>query len=100
MNLVLHSTKDENLHFHGRFESSRIWPNSRECGYAALWAGLMSFLEPLEWAAAEYRMLLFITGGSANRSDKDVLDPEVIQAELARGGKWDWARCCACRRFI
>ena len=47
----------------------------------------MSFLEPREWpkAAAEYRRLLFITGRSANRSDKVALDPAVIKAELARG---------------
>ena len=68
----------------------------RFCGYAAALAGatalrrgLMSFLAPKEWAkaAAEYRMLLFVTGGSANRSDKRVLDPAVIRAELARGGE-------------
>ena len=47
----------------------------------------MSFLEPREWpkAAAEYRRLHFVTGRSANRSDKVVLDPAVIKAELARG---------------
>ena len=28
-----------------------------------------------------------MTGGSANRSDKCVLDPDVIKAELARGGE-------------
>ena len=51
--------------------------------------GLMSFLKPGDWskAAAEYRMLLFVTGGSANRSDKAGLDPETIKAELARGGE-------------
>ena len=68
----------------------------RFCGYAAALAGaaalrrgLLSFLAPKEWAkaAAEYRMLLFVTGGSANRSDKRVLDPAVIRAELARGGE-------------
>ena len=68
----------------------------RHCGYAAalvgaasIRRGLMSFLEPKEWvnAAAEYRMLLFVTGGSANRSDKRMLDPEAIKAELARGGE-------------
>ena len=32
-------------------------------------------------------MLLFVTGGSANRSDKVVLEPEAIRAELARGGE-------------
>ena len=58
-------------------------------GAEALRAGLMSFLEPQEWpkAAAEYRRLLFITGRSANRSDKVALDPAVIKAELARGGE-------------
>ena len=53
----------------------------RFCGYAAALVGskavrqgLMSFLEPKDWAkaAAEYRMLLFVTGGSANRSDKRI----------------------------
>ena len=68
----------------------------RFCGYAsalvgakAIRRGLMSFLEPQEWAkaAAEYRKLLFVTGGSANSSDKRTLDPAVIRAELARGGE-------------
>ena len=68
----------------------------RFCGYAAaltgstaIRQGLMSFLERTDWAqaAAEYRMLLFVTGGSANHSDKAVLDPEVIRAELKRGGQ-------------
>ena len=68
----------------------------RFCGYAAalvgaatIRKGLMSFLKQPNWtqAAAEYRTLLFVTGGSANRSDKQVLDPEVIKAELARGGE-------------
>ena len=68
----------------------------RFCGYAAalngaaaIRQGLMGFLQPKEWstAAAEYRMLLFVTGGSANCSDKAVLEPEVIKAELARGGE-------------
>ena len=31
--------------------------------------------------------LLFVTGGSANRSDKVVLDPALIKAELTRGGE-------------
>ena len=68
----------------------------RFCGYAAalvgaesIRRGLMSFLGQKDWAstAGEYRMLLFVTGGSANGSDKRVLDPEVIRAELARGGE-------------
>ncbi len=68
----------------------------RFCGYAAalngvaaLRQGLLSFLVEMNWAqgAAEYRMLLFVTGGSANRSDKVVLEPEAIRAELARGGE-------------
>ena len=68
----------------------------RFCGYAAalngvaaMRQGLLSFLVEKNWAkgAAEYRMLLFVTGGSANRSDKVVLDPEAIKAELARGGE-------------
>ena len=68
----------------------------RFCGYAAalvgasaIRQGLMSFLEPKEWvkAAAEYRRLLFVTACSANRSDKRVLDPAVIKAELERGGE-------------
>lgn len=32
-------------------------------------------------------MLLFVTGGSPNRSDKVLLDPQAIKTELARGGK-------------
>ena len=68
----------------------------RFCGYAAaltgattIRQGLMSFLEPADWgkAAAQYRMILFVTGGSANRSDKAVLDLQTIRAELARGGE-------------
>ena len=68
----------------------------RFCGYAAaltgattIRAGLMSFLEPADWgkAAAQYRMILFVAAGSANRSDKAVLDPQTIRAELARGGE-------------
>lgn len=67
----------------------------RFCGYAAAFTGaktirqgLMSFLEAEDWrkAAAKYRMVLFVTAGSANRSDKTVLDPRNIRAELARGG--------------
>ena len=72
-----------------------ILTDYRFCGYAAalvgasaIRKGLMSFLEPGEWAkaAAEYRRLLFVTGGSANRSDKRVLDPAAIKAVLERGG--------------
>ena len=68
----------------------------RFCGYAAalngvgaIREGLLSFLKEESWAkgAAEYRMLLFVTGGSANQSDKAVLDPQAIRAELARGGE-------------
>ena len=68
----------------------------RFCGYAAalngvqaVRQGLLSFLASKDWAgaAAEYRMFLFVTGGSANRSDKVMLDPKVIKAELARGGE-------------
>ena len=68
----------------------------RFCGYAAALTGattirqsLMSFLEPADWgkAAAEYRRLLFVTAGSANHSDKAVLDRQTIRAELARGGE-------------
>jgi len=68
----------------------------RFCGYAAaltgaksIRQGLMRFLEPSAWttAAAEYRRLLLVTGGSANRSDKTVLDRAAIKAELARGGE-------------
>lgn len=49
----------------------------------------MSLLEPGDWtkAAVEYRRLLFVSSGSANRSDKAVLEPETIKAELARGGE-------------
>ena len=49
----------------------------------------MSFLKPADWvkAAAEYRRLLFVTGGSANRSDKAGLDAQAIKAELARAGE-------------
>ena len=68
----------------------------RYCGYAvalvgntSIRRGLMSFLEPKEWekAAAEYRMLLFVTAGSAGSSEKATLDREKIKAELARGGE-------------
>ena len=68
----------------------------RFCGYAAaltgattIRQGLMSFLEPADWgkAAAKYRMILFVAAGSTNRSDKAVLDPQTIRAELARGGE-------------
>ena len=68
----------------------------RFCGYAAalmgstaVQQGLLSFLEHSDWskAAAEYRMLLFVTGGAADRSDKVILDREVIRAELDRGGE-------------
>ncbi len=68
----------------------------RFCGYAAaltgataIRQGLMSFLESADWgkAAAKYRMLLFVAAGSANRSDKAVLDRQTILAELARGGE-------------
>ena len=66
------------------------------CGYAAalvgnrrIQQGLMSFLEPKDWpqAATAYRGLLFATADSANASDPQVLDPETIRAELARGGE-------------
>jgi len=73
----------------------------RLCGYAAALAGakairqgIMSFLEPAGWAkaAAEYRRLLSVTGGSAKRGDKAVLDPQTIKAELARGGELSLGR--------
>lgn len=58
-------------------------------GNSRIRAGLMSFLESEDWpaAAAAYRCFLFVTAGSANASDKQVLDPETIRAELARGGE-------------
>jgi REP element-mobilizing transposase RayT len=68
----------------------------RFCGYAAALAGnailrqgLSGFLGQESWsaAAAEYRMLLYVIGGTSGRSDKQVLDPELIKAELARGGE-------------
>ncbi len=68
----------------------------RFCGYAAalngaaaIRQGIMSFVEPSDWgkAAAKYRMVLFVAAGSANRSDKAVMDPQTIRAELARGGE-------------
>jgi putative transposase len=68
----------------------------RFCGYAAalggdavMREGLMSFMEEKSWtkAAAEYRMMLYVTGGRSGRSDKHALAPEAIQAELARGGQ-------------
>jgi hypothetical protein len=68
----------------------------RFCGYAAALAGvetmrqgLMSFLAGPDWnsAAAEYRRLLLVTGGSTHQSNKAVLEPEFIRAELARGGE-------------
>lgn len=68
----------------------------RFCGYTAalmgddkLQAGLMGFLERKEWpeAAAEYRLLLFVTAAEASGSDQAVLDRQAIRSELARGGK-------------
>jgi putative transposase len=68
----------------------------RFCGYAAalggvreLRRGLMSFLEPADWAAAaaEYRKVLWVKAGTANRSGQAVVDREAIKAELARGGE-------------
>ena len=68
----------------------------RHCGYAAALAGNAEAREGLkgvmgeeEWprAAAEYRRFLFTTAGSASHSEKRVLDPAVIRAELARGGE-------------
>lgn len=68
----------------------------RHCGYAAALAGdvaaragLQVVMGQPDWerTAAEYRMFLFSAAGSANHSDKRVLDREVIRAELARGGK-------------
>ena len=68
----------------------------RHCGYAAALGGDTGAREGLkavtgqpDWerAAAEYRMFLFTTAGSANHSDKRVLDREVIRAVLACGGE-------------
>lgn len=68
----------------------------RHCGYAAALAGdaearegLKAVTGEVEWgrAAAEYRKFLFTTAGTANHSDKRVLDPGVIRAELERGGE-------------
>ena len=44
-------------------------------------------IKPASKGAAEYRILFFVTGGSANRSDKVVWESEAIKAELARGGE-------------
>jgi putative transposase len=68
----------------------------RFSGYAAALAGnrvmrqgLMSCLAGKTWsqASAEYRMSLYVRGGNSGRADKRALDPEVIKAELARGGE-------------
>ncbi|MFM7102408.1 MAG: transposase [Verrucomicrobiota bacterium] len=68
----------------------------RFCGYtaalageASLRSGLSSFLEASEWpeAAAEYRRLLFVTGGRSGHSDKQALDPKSIQSALQQGGE-------------
>lgn len=70
----------------------------RFSGYAAalggdevMRKGLMSVVggEEKDWgkAAAEYRMLLYVTGGRSGSSEKKELDPEAIKAELARGGQ-------------
>ncbi len=68
----------------------------RFCGYAAalnggaaMRRGILSFLVETNWAkgVAEYRALLFGTGGSANRSEKGALEPAAIKAELAGGGE-------------
>ncbi len=37
-----------------------------------------------------------MTAGSADASDKQVLDPDTIRAELARGSSWAAAKCWAC----
>lgn len=68
----------------------------RHCGYAAALAGdvearkgLQAVMGLPDWerTAAEYRMFLFTAAGTANHSEKRVLDREVIRAELARGGE-------------
>ncbi|MBX3746155.1 MAG: transposase [Verrucomicrobiae bacterium] len=68
----------------------------RFCGYAAaltgdkvIRRGIMGFLGATDWSAAsaEYRLALYVIGGTSGRSDKRVLDPEAIRAELARGGQ-------------
>lgn len=68
----------------------------RFCGYAAalngvatIRQGLLSCLAEKNWAkgAVEYQKLLFVAGGSAKQSDRGVLDPRAIKAELARGGE-------------
>lgn len=68
----------------------------RFCGYSAALAGnevlrrgIMSVFGATDWdlATAEYRMLLFVTGGAAGQPGKQVLDRESIREELARGGR-------------
>ncbi len=67
----------------------------RWCGYAEAVAGeeqarrgLATFHRSTAWSGVsqEYRQLLLVTSGVANRSGKLVLDPEAIRRELKRQG--------------
>lgn len=68
----------------------------RFCGYAAALAGdrslrrgLLSCLEANDWdrAAADYRLLLFVTGGATVQPGRQAVERESIRTELARGGQ-------------
>lgn len=67
----------------------------RFCGYAEAEAGcaparkgIASFHEGTQWrkVGADYRASLFVESGSANHSDKVVLEKAAILRELERGG--------------
>ncbi len=68
----------------------------RYCGYAAALCGdrlvrqgVMGFTGKENWAAAaaDYRVLLYVTGGRVGSSGKRVMGREEILAELKRGGR-------------
>jgi hypothetical protein len=50
---------------------------------------LLSFLEAKDWekGGAEYRLKLFVEGGTAGQSDKVLLDREAILKVIEEGGK-------------
>ena len=68
----------------------------RFCGYGEAVGGdplaqegLLSFLEAKDWESggAEYRLKLFVEGGTAGQSDKVLLDREAILKVIKDGGK-------------
>jgi len=68
----------------------------RWCGYAEAVAGsakaqqgLASIQRTRDWAVVsrDYRQMLLVTSGTANRSGKVVADPEAIRRELKRQGE-------------